>query len=105
MSAMCPKCNKSDRVRAVTSESSGTGVFLLGGLFGYLLHQESHKNRLLCGRCDIVFAAPKKASPARIIATSLFLLFVAAGALYFAWKASAKMPNQLLRATGQDKSE
>jgi hypothetical protein len=90
MSTKCPKCNKPDCVSAVTSENrGGTGIFLLGGLLSYLLHRESHKNRLLCGRCDIVFAAHKTASPTRIIATSLFLLFVVAAAFYFAWKTSA----------------
>jgi|GEM_PF-1757036 len=76
---------------AVDSENrGGAGIFLLGGILSYLLHRESQKNRLHCRRCDFVFAAPRTASPARIITTTLFLLLVAAAALYFAYKFSAE---------------
>lgn len=84
MDTPCPRCRTSDRVRPVTSEDkSALGIFLLGGLLSFLLHRDSHRNRLFCERCAVVFS-PKRpaASPAAIA-----LIVVMAGvAFYGAWR-------------------
>jgi hypothetical protein len=75
----CPKCRSTSGLRSLEVEDNGTGfgIFLLGGLIPWALHNSSQKDKLVCGHCGFAFDRPSNLSSKKLLFLTLLFLLLA----------------------------